>query len=62
MDYPILDRAVFLIERSDISCALPPRNPTERLLLTAQAAIEEQRIFSALLACSLLDGHTLKLS
>lgn len=62
MDYPILDRTAFLIERADMLCSLPPKNPMERLLLSTHALVEEQRILSALLTASLLDSHTLKLS
>lgn len=54
MDYTILSRTKFLIEHAEVPCAIPSQNPAERLLAEVSAVIAEQRMFSALLAYSLL--------
>ena len=56
MEYPILDRIAFLVERSDIPCALPTQNPAEQRLLSV---MEDQKMLLALLVCSLIENQIL---
>lgn len=55
MEYPVLNRAKFLIEHADVSRTLPQHNPADRLLRETSAILAEQRMLSTLLICSLLE-------
>ena len=52
--YAILNKEDWLTGHIRVSLTFLPRNPAKRSLLAVSAAIEEQRILSALLTYSLL--------
>ncbi|WP_300347000.1 hypothetical protein [uncultured Oscillibacter sp.] len=56
MDRIILERSALLIERADVPRAFPSQNPAGSI----EAAVMEQRIFSAFLAGLFLGSSSIK--
>lgn len=56
MDQENMSRATFLIERADVPRAFPSQNPAGSI----EAAVMEQRIFSAFLAGLFLGSSSIK--
>ncbi|WP_300415002.1 hypothetical protein [uncultured Oscillibacter sp.] len=56
MDQENMSRATFLIERADVPRAFPSQNPAGSI----EAAVMEQRLFSAFLTGLLLGSSSIK--